>query len=181
MAYLHLLRSAQDEATPDATCLDAFERELDYIFSTLRRLHAPVDEVEDLAQEIFLVLHKNWATMDTTRPLRPYLYGIAFRVVSSHRRRHCREIPSPDLELEDTMPGTDSAIERRENDALIVAGLAHVPLARRAVVIMHDIDGRSLPEIAKTLSMTRFGVYARLKKGRNELLAAVQRLSTERT
>lgn len=181
MGYLHLVRSAQDETTPDATCLNAFDRELDYIFSTLRRLHAPADEHEDLAQEIFLVLHKNWPTLDTSRPLRPYLYGIAFRIVSAHRRRRGREIPLPDLEIEDSVPSTDSTIESRENDALVVAALGEVPLARRAVVVMHDIDGLSLSEIAKTLSMTRFGVFARLKKGRNELLAAVQRLSRERT
>ncbi len=40
MAYLRLIHSAGASPTPDSGCLDAYDRELDYIFATLRRLGA---------------------------------------------------------------------------------------------------------------------------------------------
>ena len=86
---------------PESNCLDGVRRELDYLFQTLRRLGARPREIEDLAQEVFLVLHRNWPTLDTTRPLRPYLFGVAFRIVCAHRRRRAREIPFAAVDAED--------------------------------------------------------------------------------
>jgi hypothetical protein len=42
---------------------------------------------------------------------------------------------------------------------------------------MHDLDEIPIVEVARSLSITRFGAYARLRKGRKELAAAVRRLS----
>ena len=53
------------------------------------------------------------------------------------------------------------------------------PLSRRSVVVKHDLDGLDVIEIARELSLTKFGVYARLYKGRKELAAAVRRLRKE--
>jgi DNA-directed RNA polymerase specialized sigma24 family protein len=44
---------------------------------------------------------------------------------------------------------------------------------------MHDLDGVPVADIAERLSISRFGTYARLRKGRRELAAAVARLSKE--
>jgi len=51
-----------------------------------------------------------------------------------------------------------------------------VPLPRRAVVIMHELDEVPVNVIAESLSLTRFGVHARLKKGRMELARAIRQL-----
>jgi len=76
----------------DHPCLAAFRREFDYLIRTLRRLGVPRDDVEDLAQEVFLVLHRTWEVYDPARPLRAYLFGIAFRVACAHLRKRKREI-----------------------------------------------------------------------------------------
>ena len=60
--------------------------------------------------------------------------------------------------------------------ALLFAALERLPAARRSVVTMHDLEGMEVVEIARRLSLTKFGVYARLYKARRELAAAVQRL-----
>src|ERR1051325_2373650 len=75
MGYLRLVSSAAAVPAPESACLDAFDRELDYLFETIRRLGARPSEVEDLVQEVFVVLHRNWPTLDTTRSLPPYLFG----------------------------------------------------------------------------------------------------------
>jgi DNA-directed RNA polymerase specialized sigma24 family protein len=56
-----------------------------------------------------------------------------------------------------------------------MAALHTVPLPRRAVIIMHDLDGVSIVDVAASLSLTRFGAHARLRKGRTELCACEPR------
>lgn len=183
MGYLRLVRSGA-AAAPAAglDCLEAFERELDYLFSTLQRFGAAAGDIDDLLQEIFIVLHRQWPTLDTTRPLRPWLFGVTFRVVRAQRRRRIREGRRYDLTayVEDQVPGPDASFEERESMALLSSGLQNVPAPRRAVVVMHDIDGIEVADIARRLRMTKIGVYSRLYKGRRELAAAVRRLGRRR-
>lgn len=161
------------QATRDA-CVEAYTREVDYLFQTLRRLGAKASEIEDLAQDVFVVLHRNWPTLDTDRTLRPYLFGVAFRIVCAHGRHRRRESLSAVPDVEDGSPSPERALESRQSLALLLAALGRVPLPRRAVLILHELDEVSVADIAQTLSISRFAVYARLRKGRKELTASVR-------
>jgi RNA polymerase sigma-70 factor, ECF subfamily len=176
VGYLRLLKPLEKESSAADACVAAFDQDLPYVFETLRRLGARSAEIEDLAHDVFLVLFRNWPELDTSRPLRPYLFGIAFRIVSAHRRRRSREVFSPTLEAIDGAVGQEQALQSREGVALLLSALELVPLARRAVVIMHELDEVPVKVIAETLSLTRFGVHARLRKGRLELARAVRQL-----
>jgi len=180
MGYLRQVRLTSSEPELETTCLGVYERELDYLFSTLQRLGASPREIEDLAQEVFLILHRNWPTLDVSRPFRPYLFAVAFRVVCAHRRRRSREIPHPYLEAEDPSTGPEESLQSKQSTDLLMMALDTLPLPRRAVVVMHDLDGFSIVEVAARLSLTRFGAYARLRKARKELASALRRLLRER-
>jgi RNA polymerase sigma-70 factor (ECF subfamily) len=163
--------------TADGACLDAFQRELDYIFRTLRRLGTSASEVEDLAQELFLVLRRSWSEYDPGRPLRPYLFGIAFRIASVHRRKHGREVTFEMVEVIDTGTGPDDALATKQARALVLAALEQIPLPRRAVLVMHDLDEVPVEDVASALGIPRFTAYSRLRKARRELQTAVRRLT----
>jgi RNA polymerase sigma-70 factor (ECF subfamily) len=180
MGYLRLVHSAPSAPAPESSCLAAFDRELDYLFETLHRLGAGPREVEDLAQEVFVVLHRNWPTLDLTRPLRPYLFGVAFRVVCAHRRRRTRELPCAGLDMPDCGTSPEGLLQSKQSVELLLAALERVPLARRAVVVMHDLDGVPIADVARRMSISRFGAYARLRKARQELASAVRRLLKKR-
>jgi RNA polymerase sigma-70 factor (ECF subfamily) len=126
-----------------------------------------------------VVLHRNWSSLDLTRPLRPYIFAIAFRMVCAHRRRQGREVPYAYLEAEEQAPGPEGSLRSKESAELLMAALDTVPLQRRAVVIMHDLDGLPMAEVAATLSVTRFGAYAGLRRARQELASALRRLLWE--
>ena len=179
MSTRHLLQSPPPLTAADAACLDAFQRELDYLYRTLRRLGTGPSEVEDLAQEVFIALRGSWPAYDPDRPLRPYLFGIAFRIAATHNRKRKRELVIEAIDLPDNGPSPDDALASKEARALILAALERIPLPRRAVLVMHDIDGVSVDETAATLSIPRFTVYSRLRKARRELETAVRRLTNE--
>ena len=178
MNHLHLAPNqpnlkAVSSNTPEDSCLNAYQRELDYLMRSLQRLGVPPGDVEDLAHEVFLVLRRNWHDYDSTRPLKPYLFGIAFRVAASHRRRRWREVPYAVVEGQDIAPHPDQAFESSQARALVLAALQQIPIARRVVLVMHDLDEIPVQEIAATLSIPLFTAYSRLRKARQELEAAI--------
>lgn len=162
--------------TNDSACLAAYQREFDYLARTLRRLGASPEDVEDLAHEVFLVLRRTWHEYNPERPLKPYLFGIAFRVAASHRRKYWREVPFATVEGQDRAPYPDEVLAANQARALVMAALERIPLKRRAVLIMHDLDEVPVQDVAATLSIPLFTAYSRLRKARRELETAVTSL-----
>jgi RNA polymerase sigma-70 factor, ECF subfamily len=163
------------------TCLEAFQRELDYIYRTFRRLGIGPSEVDDLAQDLFLCLVRSWSKVDHQRPLRPYLFGIAVRMAMAHRRKRGREVGWGKVtwgmfEVVDSAPGPECRFQSAQTRAFLLAALQRIPLARRAVLVMHELDGIPVAEVASTLSIPRFTVYSRLRKARRELERAMRKM-----
>jgi len=154
----------------------AFRIELEYVQRTLRRLGTDRSEVDDLAQEVFLVLHRRWSEYDHTRPLRPYLFGIAVRIALANQRKRGREVAFGNVELGDDGPGPEDVLSTKQTHALLQAALKRIPLPRRIVLVMHELDDVPVTEVAATLSIPLFTVYSRLRKARQELKVATQRI-----
>lgn len=98
-----------------------FDVELGYVWKTLRRLGVHERDREDVANEVFMVVHRQLATFDTSRPLRPWLFGIAFRRALDYRRlaRNQRE----QLEAEVAPEVTEDAGHRLEDRELLEKSL----------------------------------------------------------
>jgi RNA polymerase sigma-70 factor, ECF subfamily len=160
----------------ESSCLDAFQNEFDYVCRTLRRLGVHPQDLEDELHEVFLVLNRKWTEYDQSRPLRPYLFGIAFRVVAAHKRRRGREVPSEAHQAIDDSPQADELVQSSRARELVLRALERVPLPRRAVLVMHDIDEIPMRKVAEALSVPMFTGYSRLRKARREFEAAVTAL-----
>jgi RNA polymerase sigma-70 factor (ECF subfamily) len=145
----------------------------------LRRLGTASSEVEDLAQEVFLALRRSWIKYDPDRRLRPYMFGIAFRIASAYQRKRSRGVPCEIVKVPDAGPGPEEALQIRQTRALVLAALELIPLPRRAVLVMHDLDEVPVAEVAAVLSIQRFTAYSRLRKARRELEIAIRGLLKE--
>jgi RNA polymerase sigma-70 factor, ECF subfamily len=154
----------------------AFRIEFEYVQRTLRRLGTDRSEVDDLAQEVFLVLHRRWSEYDQSRPLRPYLFGIAVRIALANQRKRSREVAFGNVELGDDRPGPEEVLSNKETRALLQAALKRIPLPRRTVLVMHELEHVPVTEVAATLSIPLFTVYSRLRRAREELRLATERI-----
>jgi RNA polymerase sigma-70 factor (ECF subfamily) len=163
--------------TETSGCFEVYQRELDYLLRSLRRLGVARSDVEDVVHEVFLVMMRRWETYDTQRPARPWLFGIAFRVASAQRRKTTREVVGHSFEAEDAEPRPDEALAAGERRTLLLQALARVPLERRAVLLMYDVDDVPMRDVAEQLGIPLFTAYSRLRKARQELDAALQRLA----
>ena len=156
-----------------------FDTECGYVWKTLRRLGVQERDLEDLAHDVFVVVYKRLDTYDPTRPLKPWLFGISFRVASDYRRlaRHRRERITEDAaETEDDSPGADDRLESEQSRRLVLEGLESLDLDRRAVFVMHELDGHPIPAIAAALGIPVNTAYSRLRLAREQFAAAVKRI-----
>jgi RNA polymerase sigma-70 factor (ECF subfamily) len=160
-----------------------FERELSFVWNSLRRLGVAERDVEDVAHEVFVVVNRNLHQYDPERPLRPWLFGIACRTASDYRRRARHRY--------ETLPGEageGAAVDTLADDVLVEAqqknlarrALLAVPEERRAVLILHDFEEVSMHDVASALEIPLKTAYSRLRVGREELIAAARRLKKER-
>jgi RNA polymerase sigma-70 factor (ECF subfamily) len=163
------------EAPPAVDFRVVYERHFDYVFHSLRRLGVPDRDLEDLLHEVFLAFYRSG--YDPARPIKPWLFGIAFRIASDWRRRaqNRYEVPTEPTDTPSHAPAADDQLEARERRALVHLALQSIELGRRAVFVMHDIDGLSMPEIAQVLDAPLNTLYSRLRLAREEFTDAVKR------
>jgi len=108
-------------------------------------------------------------------PLRPWLFRIAHNRAIDLLRRGARDRPEPiEAALEAPDLGTPDAEEgllRREAVGLAVARWAELPVPQRSAVILKDVLGEPLADIAALLGISVDAVKAHLARGRARLRA----------
>lgn len=155
-----------------------FTLELAYVMRTLRRLGVYEADLEDVTHEVFIAVHRSLADYDASRPVKPWLFGFAFRFASNYRRklRPADEL-APDDHLSDSQPLADEALSRADDRRLVLAALERIPLARRAIFVMHELDGLAIVEIARVLAIPEGTAHSRLGKARAEFSEAIAKLA----
>jgi RNA polymerase sigma-70 factor, ECF subfamily len=157
---------------------DVYQQDFAYVWQTLRRLGVRPSDLEDLAHDVFVVVHRRLGDFDPGRAVRPWLFGIAYRVASEHRRRRPLDGPAARSEadvadLVDQAPSPERILAADDARRRVAEALEQLPLDQRCVLVLHDIDGVPVPEIALTLELPLNTVYSRLRLGRSKFAAAL--------
>ena len=149
-----------------------------FVCRTLAHFGVEAAAVEDVAQEVFLVLHRRLADLDPSRDARSWLWGIARRVAHTHRRgitraqrRHLQAEPPS------APPGPDIALESRERAEIVERFVQDLPEKLRDVFVLAEIEGMSAPEIGATLEIKLNTVYSRLRLARERFARLIERLA----
>ena len=137
---------------------------------------APAD-IEDLVHDVFVVVHRRLDDYDRSRAIRPWLFGIAFRLASENRRRarYRHEVPTSSVDPPGKGPTAEAMIESDERRQLVLACLQALSLDQRAVLILVDIDGEAPADIAASLKIPIPTVYSRPRVARGKFASAVRR------
>jgi RNA polymerase sigma-70 factor (ECF subfamily) len=157
---------------------DVFEREFDYVWLSLRRLGVGERDLEDVAQDVFVQVHRRLDDYDPRRPIRPWLFAFAFRCASDWRRlgRNRLEMLGERSEPVASAPDAFETMARAEDRELVLRALESVDVERRAVFILYELDECPMKDIAESLGIPLFTAYSRLRVARDEFSAAVLRL-----
>lgn len=157
---------------------ELFEREFDYVWISLRRLGVHPSDLEDVAQEVFVQVHRRLAVYDRARPLRPWLFAFAARCASDWRRqsRHRVEVLGIDRDTAAIVLAADDALDSARDHELVLRALAELDPERRAVFVLHELDECPMKDIAEALGLPLFTGYSRLRLARRDFTKAVRRL-----
>lgn len=155
-----------------------------FAWRSLRHLGVAEADVEDAAQDVFLVVHDKLATFERRSRIETWIYGICLRVAQARRRRaHARhELPTaPDSDslVEKPMVGAVDAsaeLERREAEDMLDRILDAMPLEQRAVFTLYELEACSCEEIAALCEIPMGTVYSRLRLAREVFRRATSRI-----
>jgi RNA polymerase sigma-70 factor (ECF subfamily) len=168
--HVEALPSKLPPPTGTRDLAEIYAEHFDAVWNHLRRMGIADADRDDLAQEVFLVVHRRLDAYDQARPMRPWLIGICTRVVLRHwrttRRRpadHAAASPAAELARVATNDPDHAARE------LLAALLATIDPEPRAMFVLHELEGFSVPEIAHATEVPVNTVYSRLRRTREEL------------
>jgi RNA polymerase sigma-70 factor (ECF subfamily) len=157
-----------------------YEAHVDFVWRNLRRLGVSFSEADDKTQEVFVIAHRRFQDfVDRGHGPRAWLFQIALRVASDARRHRRRHPEDPDggnaQDREFIEPPQPHAVARREALDRLDRALETIEVNRRAVLVLHEIEEMTAPEIAQSLGIPLNTVYSRLRVARSELEAALLR------
>jgi RNA polymerase sigma-70 factor (ECF subfamily) len=155
-----------------------------FVWRTLRRFGVSRQNLDDAAQDVFLVAARR--AHDFDRDLnkvgseRAWLFGIARHVAFAERRKlraalHSEESLVERAAIAEQADPQESALSS-EAAALVQAALAEVDEDKRWVFILSDLENMSGPELARALDLNLNTAYARLRAARKQFVANVRRL-----
>ncbi len=152
----------------DATAYDRCLRDIAQVVRVwvrggLYRAGGNPADTEDVVQDILIALHTRRHTWDESRPIGPWVAGIArYKIIDSLRRRGKRaELPIEDfIEVLPAEPEAEAMSERDMTRILDV-----LPDGQRAVVRSIAVDGASIAETARQLDMSEGAVRVALHRG----------------
>jgi RNA polymerase sigma-70 factor (ECF subfamily) len=146
------------------------------VWRVLRRLGVAAAQLDDAAQDVFLVVHRKLAGVDASGPLRSWIFAISVRVASDYRRRSGRRRTEPlDDGFADAAPGPARQTELSEELRMLEELLAELDEKKREVFVLAELEQLSVPEIAVALEVNTNTVYSRLRSARQHFDAALAR------
>ncbi|THK33718.1 sigma-70 family RNA polymerase sigma factor [Ensifer sp. MPMI2T] len=161
------------------TLLADLAREADALRPQLHRYAArlvgSVIDGEDVIQDAFARVFATAGSIPPGTPLRPWLFRIVHnRAIDALRQRSTRRSEPLEMafDLADiSAVGPEDALIRQDTVRVALGHFAELPVPQRSAVILKDVLGESLADIAALLELSVDAVKAHLSRGRARLRA----------
>lgn len=177
---MHRVVGSFDEAlAPGSLAPDAwdfatvYDTWFDDVLRWMAAMGAPCADLEDLAQEVFLVVERKLDDFDG-RNLPGWIYGIARKVVASHRRRgwirslFLRRVEEASSLYVSATPVV--LLERKQAWQIVGSVLAKMSDKRRRVFVLFEIEGYRGEEIAALEGVPLKTIWTRLHHARKDFV-----------
>ena len=122
-------------------------------------------DFKDLMNESLLKAYENFHNLRTKEAFLAYLIGISIRVLAQNHRKR-KEVSSNDHQFNRVYC---SNIETSTDYQLLLNLLNELPENQREALVLFEITGFSLKEIAKIQGVSLDAVKQRIKRGRDKM------------
>ncbi len=138
-------------------------------------------EAEDVAEETFLRAYRRLDPLPDSGSLMAWLYGIATRICLDRTgKQACRMAEKPEAGLDELeaagrgLPSLQRIAGQNIKSGCTQSYLEGLPAGYRAVILLHDLDELTGPEIAETLNVSLATVNIRLHQAHHNLQAQLE-------
>ena len=150
------------------------------VLRTAWRLVGHREDARDIAQEVFLRLHRHLRRIEPDRDLAPWLYRVTVNLgLTALRRRRRKPESALEDENRDLAASAGSPEQERRGEAadarrLLASVLGELSEKERAAVVLRDLEGLDVREVARALGCRRGTVRTHLCRGRLKLRTALE-------
>lgn len=126
-------------------------------------------EFQDLVNETLLVAFDKFDTLKSKQAFLAFLFGIGIRILSNNNRKkkeNYLQSEESTHSIQDTNAHTQMDVEIH----FLYLALAKLKEAQRESIILFEISGFSIKEIAELQNTSISSVKSRLKRGREKLM-----------
>jgi RNA polymerase sigma-70 factor (ECF subfamily) len=181
-------QGARDDLSRSLRFADVFRDHHAFVHRVVQRLLGPGDaDVDDVVQEVFLVVLRKLGSWDGACRLTTWLYGVTWRVASSHRRRRRvraffsfeqggSDFPEP----ADERPSPEQRSIQQQSSHEVYRVLDRLGEKKREVLILYELEGLSGTEISELLGVAEGTVWTRLHHARHDFRRAFDKMRAAR-
>jgi RNA polymerase sigma-70 factor, ECF subfamily len=164
-------------APPTRADFDALYRaNAPFVWRSLRRLGVREAALDDATQEVFVVVHRRFAEFRPGPSERSWLFAIAQRVASDHRRwlrRKGNLVPIPEQTIAEGQSPLEGAVRREATDWLL-AFLDQLDDARRDAFILSELEQLTFAEVSAALDVNPNTIASRVASARRALITFLE-------
>ena len=144
-----------------------------FVWVSLQHLGIRPADLEDIAQEAFIVVQRRLHTFDGSGQMTTWLFGICMGLASNYRRWRRWKVEVLSGERADERPASsmlsDELLIRREEREFADQMLNKLDIGKRAIFVLFEIEGLSHAEISSLMNIPIGTVYSRLHAARRKL------------
>jgi RNA polymerase sigma-70 factor (ECF subfamily) len=146
-----------------------------FVWRCLRGLGVASAQLEDAAQDVFVVVHQRLHSFEHAAALRSWIFGIVRRIAYRYRRTAQRKPSggSQDEEAPTSEPGPQERIQDVEAARFVDGFVSGLDDRKREVFVLGVLEGLTVPEIAEALEVPLNTAYTRLRRARAEFRKAL--------
>ena len=147
------------------------------VHATLYRILGRNQEIDDLMQESFIRVFRSLHTYRGEARLSTWIDRITVRVAYQHMGKS-KKIPTPTEhvnQLQATSASPHLQADSRAGVRQLYAALALLPAAARIAFALHEIDGRSVAEVAEIVGAAKSATKLRIWRARRALFKIASR------
>jgi RNA polymerase sigma-70 factor, ECF subfamily len=152
------------------------------ILGTISRLIGRPEDVEDVAQEVFVRLYYSLDQLRTSEVFEPWLYRLTVNAAFDYLRRRKRrpesrmsDLSEQQVVMADSSAGTKRQESEREKGRVrdfMDALFRHVSDDDRLLLTLKEVEGLSLKELEQVYNIKENALKVRLFRARQRILKA---------
>ncbi|HEX9295121.1 MAG TPA: RNA polymerase sigma factor [Polyangiaceae bacterium] len=146
------------------------------LYRHMRVLAGPRSDLDDLVQCAAERMLRALPRFEGRSTISTFAYGVAYHTLLSHdrwfrrwRRRFSLADDATACEPETCSETTEQTTARARRAACLHRALGQLAPSKRAVIVLHDLEGMSMKDVSAVVAANERTVRSRLRDGRKKL------------